>query len=68
MDIEATPKKDSRSIDLEDSPFGHADLKLGGGENSFSHLSFDLFHTLSARKDEKLEPADSSSNLLQLNW
>ena len=54
MDIETSVNK-KRSIDLEESPFGHAQIgKMEGNEPSLSYLCVDLFHIHSAKKSEQM--------------
>lgn len=66
MDIEHSRK--SRKIDLEDSPYGNAEMiKLEAIEHSFSHLSLELFHHSSAKKEDKPEIQNPHSKLQNIN-
>ena len=59
MNIENTPQK-KNEIDLEDSPFGDANLvKLQEIEPCISNISLDLFHCNSGKKDEKIDVLES---------
>lgn len=66
MDIERGGK--GRKIDLEDSPYGNAEMiKLEAIEHSFSHLSLELFHHSSAKKEDKPEIENPRMKLQNIN-